>query len=46
MTMIGDEHEEELMEWIMEQLPTEFTYDDLEPIRKGNPFITDDEMKE
>jgi hypothetical protein len=46
MTMIGDEHEEELMEWIIDQLPTEFTYDDLEPIRKGNRFITGDEIKE
>ena len=28
------------------RLPTEFTYDDLEPIRDGNPFITEDQMKE
>ena len=46
MIMIGDEHEEELTDWIIDQLPTEFTYDDLEPIRDGNLFITGDEMKE
>ena len=42
MTMIGDEHEEEIMEWIIDQLPTEFTYDDLEPIRKDNPLMVDE----
>ena len=34
--MVGDENEDAIIDWIIDNLPDRFSYEDLEPIRKGN----------
>ena len=36
MTMIGDENEGAIIDWIIDNLPDRFSYEDLDIIRKGN----------
>jgi len=42
VTMVGDENEGAIIDWIIDNLPDRFSYEDLDTIRKGNWSVQDE----